>query len=98
MLEGKQGNDFAVLGDMLSTSLTARFNILPMLSFSLEIPASAMYRYPADLQARLAGSARGPGQLFFVAPGQVVSWRSDPALSSPRCPQGWVGHAILTFR
>ncbi len=58
MLEGKLSNDFAVFGDTLSTSLTARFNILPMLSFSLEVPASFLYRYPADFGASIAGSAR----------------------------------------
>jgi len=75
MLEGKLTNDFAIMADMLSTSLTARFAITPLLSLALEIPASFLYRFPADLQARVAGSAR-----------LSLGNRSDPGDQSP----GWV--------
>ena len=75
MLEGKLTNDFSVLGDMLNTTLATRFNITPMLSLSLEVPASAMYRYPADFGASIAGSAS-----------LSLSNRPDPRDQSP----GWV--------
>ena len=81
MLEGKLTNDFSVLGDMLSGSMTARFNLAPMLSLSLEIPASVLYRYPADLEASIAGSAR-----------LSLSNRPDPRDQSP----GWVYSSELS--
>jgi hypothetical protein len=58
MVEGKLTNDFAVLGDLLSTSLTARYAITPQLGVSLEVPASLIYRYPTDLTATIAGTAK----------------------------------------
>ena len=81
MLEGKLTNDFSVLGDMLNTSLTASYKISPLLSLSFEIPVSVLYRYPADLEASIAGSAR-----------LSLSNRPDPRDQSP----GWVFSSELS--